>query len=284
MAEPAGGNTAQIEYWNSPATRAWADEHERMDRAVEPLLAALIEAAAPQPGERVLDIGCGSGTTVLELARRVGANGHVLGADVAQHSVARAQERISAAGLGNAEVIGADASVHEFPAASFDLLFSRLGVMFFADPTAAFGNIRRALKPGARVALAVFRSADSPFPSASVAAVRHLLPPLPAVGPEDPGPFSLADPARVRRILEGAGFRDVSLTPIDPFIRLAGPGEVAEAADFSLRFGPLTRVIATLAAPERDAVRAALEAFYRGHDSPQGIGLPASNWIVRARA
>src|SRR5438093_3484624 len=116
MAEPAGSNTAQIEYWNSPATRAWADEHERMDRAAAPLLAALLERAAPQPGERVLDIGCGSGTTVLELAARVGPGGHVLGADVAQHSVARARERIAAAGLVNAEVIAADAATHAFPA------------------------------------------------------------------------------------------------------------------------------------------------------------------------
>src|SRR5207249_7190751 len=109
MAQAAGSaNVAQIEFWNSPAARAWAEQHERMDRALAPLMGALLEHAAPQTGERVLDIGCGSGTTVLEFAARVGATGQVLGADIAQPSVARARERIAAAGLRQAEVIVAD--------------------------------------------------------------------------------------------------------------------------------------------------------------------------------
>jgi tRNA G46 methylase TrmB len=122
----AADNTAQIQFWNSPA-RAWADQHARMDRALSPLLEVLIAAAAPQPGERVLDIGCASGTTVLEWASRVGPSGYVLGADVAEASVARAHQRIAAA-------------------------------------------------------------------------ARHLLPPIPTPGPDEPGPFSWADPARVHRI------------------------------------------------------------------------------------
>jgi SAM-dependent methyltransferase len=285
MAEqPSSTNQAQIEFWNSPASRAWAPQHERIDRALAELTEALLAFAAPQPGERVLDIGCGGGTTVLELAARVGSSGHVLGADVAEHSVARASERIARAGLRQAEVVCADASTHKSPVASFDLAFSRLGVMFFSDPTAAFANLHRALKPAARIALGVFRSADSPFPSAATAAVRHLLPPIPTPGPEDPGPFSWADPARVRRILEGAGFRDVSLTPLDPTIRLAGPGGVAEATEFTLLFGPLTRVLPSLSAEQREAVRATLEAFCRAHDGPQGVTLPAANWVVQARA
>jgi SAM-dependent methyltransferase len=285
MAEqPIGTNVAQIEFWNSPASRAWAEQHERMDRALAELTQSLLGFAAAQPGERVLDIGCGGGTTVLELAARVGSDGYVLGADVAERSVARARSRIAAAGRTQAEVIVADVSAHLFPSAGFDLAFSRLGVMFFSDPTAAFTNVRRAMKPGARIALGVFRTADSPFPSAPTEAVRHLLPPLPTPGPEEPGPFSWADPARVHRILEGAGFREVSLTPLDPMIRLAGPGGAAEAADFALLFGPLTRVLPSLSAEQRDAVRSTLEAFFRGHDGPKGIGLPAANWVVQAHA
>ncbi len=277
-------NSAQIEFWNSAASRAWADQHARMDRTLAELTEALLAFAAPQPGEHVLDIGCGGGTTVLELAARVGPDGRVLGADVATHSVARARSRIAASGCTQAEVIVADVATHPFPSASFDLAFSRLGVMFFSDPTAAFTNVHRAMKPGARIALGVFRSADSPFPSAVTAAVRHLLPPTPTPGPEEPGPFSWADPARVYRILEGAGFRDVSLTPLDPMIRLAGPGGAAEAADFALTFGPLTRVLSSLSTEQRDAVRLTLEAFFKGHDGPQGIALPAANRVVQARA
>ena len=154
MAEPqaATSNAAQTEFWNSAATRAWADQYERMDGAVAALTKELLDLAAPQSNERVLDIGCGAGTTVLELASRVGVGGHVLGADVSEPSVARAQQRIAAAGLRHAEAIVADVSAHPFTPNSFDLAFSRFGVMFFGDPVAAFANIRASLKPEGRLA------------------------------------------------------------------------------------------------------------------------------------
>src|ERR1700682_4800824 len=101
-------NAAQIEFWNSAASRAWADQYERMDRAGVDLTKTLLDMAARQPGEHVLDIGCGSGTTVLELAARVGPGGHVLGADVSDQSVARARQRIAAAGLRHAGAIVGD--------------------------------------------------------------------------------------------------------------------------------------------------------------------------------
>jgi len=285
MAEAGSAKAAQAEFWNSPAARGWADQHARMDRALVPLLEALLQAATPQLGERVLDIGCGSGTTTLELAARVGPSGHVLGADIAETSVARARERIADSGLRQAEVIAADAAAHAFPAASFDLLFSRLGVMFFADPTAAFANIRRAMKASARVVLGVIRAAsENVWPAGPTSAVRHLLPPIPTPGPEEPGPFSWADPARVRRILEGAGFREIFLTPLDWPVRLAPPGGAAEAADFMLVFGPLTRIMPSLPAAQQAAVRSTLETYFKDHDGPEGVTLSAANWIVQARA
>lgn len=279
-----GPNAAQIAYWNSPAARAWSDQHERIDRVLGGLFEVLLQAASPQPGEAVLDIGCGSGTTVLELAKRVGPAGYVLGADIAAPSVARLRQRIAAGGLRQAEAVHADAATHLFAPARFDLATSRLGVMFFADPTAAFANIRRAMKPDGRLALAVFRSRTTPFPQAPVEAVRHLLPPVPAAGTEDPGPLSWADEARVRRILGGAGFRDVSLTPVDPVVRLAPPGGTAEAADFVMEIGPLTRILPGLAAERQNAIRNAVENFFAAHDGPHGITLPAAIWIVQARA
>lgn len=277
------------DYWNSAAARAWSEHHARQDRALAGLAAAALDLAEPRPGERVLDIGCGSGTTVLALAARVGPSGYVLGADIAQASAERARQRIAAAagGMRQAEIVCADAATHPFPAASFDLVFSRLGVMFFADPTAAFANLRRAIKPTGRLAMAVFRAADeNPWPQEPLAAVRHLLPPMPAAAPEAPGMFALSDPARVRRILEGGGFREIALTPVDLALQFAGPGDgsAAEAADFALLFGPLTRILPGLAAERREAVRAALESFFAGRVTPQGVALPAAFWIVRARA
>jgi SAM-dependent methyltransferase len=276
-------SNAQAEYWNSPAARPWAEQHERQDRALASLATVALDLATPQPGEHVLDIGCGSGTTVLALAARVGPRGHVLGADISEQSVARARARIAAAGLPHAEVILADVATHPFVAGSFDLAFSRLGVMFFNDPTAAFANVHRAMQPAGRLALAVFRPAsENPWPSAPLAAVRHLLPPMPAPAPDEPGLFSWGDPARVQRILEGAGFREVALTPVDLDYQLAGAGGAAEAAEFALLFGPLTRV-SGLSAEQREAVRATLEGFFQRHATPQGVALPSAFWIVQAR-
>jgi len=273
------------EFWNSPATRPWAEQHERQDRALAGLAKAALALAAPRPGERALDIGCGAGTTVLELAARVGSNGHVLGADISAQSIARAGERIAAAGLRHAEAICADVSNHPFAPESFDLAFSRLGVMFFGDPTAALANVHRAMKPAGRLALAVFRPADeNPWPNAPLAAVRHLLPPMPSPGPDEPGMFSWGDPARVRRIIGDAGFREVSLTKVDLEYQLAGSGGAAEAADFALLFGPLTRILPGLAPERHEAVRSALAAFFQGFVTPQGVALPAAFWVVQARA
>jgi SAM-dependent methyltransferase len=282
--EAVSPNAAQIEFWNSAASRAWADQYERMDRAVADLTKSLLDLARPQQGELVLDIGCGSGTTVLELAARVGPGGHVLGADISDQSVARACQRIADAGSRHAEVIVADVSCHAFATNTFDLVFSRFGVMFFSDPQPAFANVRRAMKAGGRLALAVFRATgEGLWPNGPLEAVRDLLPPIPTPRPEEPGPFSWADPTRVHRILEGAGFREVSLTPVDPIIRLASTGEAAEAADFVMVLGPLTRVLPALSADQRETVRAALKVFFQKYSRAQGVFMPAANWLVQAR-
>jgi hypothetical protein len=157
--------------------------------------------------------------------------------------------------------------------------------MFFADPTATFTRLRAAVKPGGRLTLAVFRGADrNPWATAPIASVRHLLPPAASPRPEDPGQFSWADPARIDRILGGAGFRDVSLTPHHPAMRLAEPGGVERAVQFTMSVGPGVR--ATLGASDamREAVRAGLHAFFQQLDGPQGIVLPGAIWIVKARA
>lgn len=281
----ASPNERERQFWNSPATRAWADEHAHIDRLFTGITAVALAAAAVKPGERVLDLGCGSGTTLLALAERVGPSGQVLGVDIAEASVRRAQERIAASGMSQAQALLADASTHAFEPGGFDLAFSRFGVMFFADPVASFANIHTAMKPGGRLALAVFRTAgENPWVTGPFAAVRHLLPPQPTPGPEDPGQFSWADPARVRRILAGAGFHDVALRPADPVIVHAGPGGAGEAAAFATRMGPLMR--ATMDAPDelRRTVRAGLQAFFQGQDGPEGIVMPAAIWMVSARA
>jgi SAM-dependent methyltransferase len=287
MADQQAGspNAREMQYWNSAATQAWADQHEPIDRLFAGLTQVALGLAALKPGERVIDIGCGSGTTVLELAARVGSGGHVLGADISKQSVERARERIAAAGMRQAEVALADVSTHAFAPNNFDLAFSRFGVMFFADPIATFANLRKAIKPSGGLAMAVFRTAqENGWVTAPMAAIRHLLPPLTPPGPEEPGQFSWADPARVHRILEAAGFREVSLTPHDPAMLLAGPGGAAEATTFAMLVGPVVRATLNASAQQREAVRASLEAFFQSQDGPQGIVLPGAIWVVLARA
>ena len=278
-------NAAGAAFWNSPATRSWADQHARIDRVMAGLTAFALGIADPRPGEKIVDIGCGSGTTVLALAERVGPGGHVLGVDIAAASVARAQARIADAGVSHAEVMLADAATHPFPPASLDLVFSRFGVMFFADPIAAFANLHGALKGTGRLTAAVFRSpAENPFATAPMAAIRHLVPPVAPPAPGDPGQFAWADPARVHRILEGAGFKDVTLTPHDPPMRVAEPGDAAGAAEYAMSLGPAMRATLDMAATGRERVRAALETFFRDHDGPSGITLQGAIWVVTARA
>lgn len=277
-------NAPQIEYWNSEATRWWTERHEPVDRMFADITRYVLDTVAPQPGERVLDIGCATGTTVLALAERVGPDGHVLGADIAERSVARARERIAASGACNAEAIVADAAEHDFAPGGFDLIFSRFGVMFFVDPVAAFTNLRRALAPAGRFAAMAFRTPqENVWATGMMAAVRDLLPPQPPPDPEAPGQFAWADEARVRRILGGAGFRDITLTKLDPMFRLAEPGDAAGAAQRALTIGPVARIARELPEEQRRALLPPAEAYFRAKEGPDGVVLPAAIWLVRAR-
>ena len=214
-------NACEVQYWNSARTRAWADEYEAIDRLFARLTPVALDHAAPKLGERVIDIGCGSGTTVLELAGRVGPSGFVLGADVSKWSVERARERITAAGIHQAEILLCDVSNHIFPVNSFDLVFSRFGVMFFADPVATFANIHKAMKPDGRLALAVFRTLqENTWATAVLAAVRHLLPPITPPGSGGAGPVLMGRCSTRAPHFGDCGFSRCSLTPHDPAMPL----------------------------------------------------------------
>ncbi len=278
-------NTQQADYWNNVAGQTWVDLQTRLDQLFAPLTQVAIEHAAPLAGERVIDIGCGCGATVLELARRVGPGGHVLGVDISAPMLDLARRRVAEAGLAQATLTLADMARYAFAPQDFDLAFSRFGVMFFDDPPAAFANLRRALKPSGRLVFACFRSmTENPWVTLPFGAVKHLVPPSPPPGPEEPGQFAFADPDRVRRILTAAGFRDIHLAKHDPAMRMAGPGGAAQAAAFSSQIGPAARAL--IGAPEtlKTTVREALEVEYRRHEGPDGIVLSGAIWIVSAKA
>jgi SAM-dependent methyltransferase len=285
MAE-GGGNAAQIAYWNDRAAETWTSFQERIDAVFTPLTEVALAAAAPVTGESVIDIGCGCGATVLELAREVGPTGRVLGLDVSAPMVARANARIASKGLAHAHVEESDAATHGFPAAGIDLLFSRFGVMFFADPVAAFTNLRGGMKSGGRLLCAVWRPLpENTWFTIPMTAAHPFLPPPEPIDTTAPGPFGFSMPERVRGILEGAGWTDVTFTPRDVPMHTAEPGQLDAATEFATRVvGPLSRLLA-VAEPEvqlraREAVKEAL----RPYDGPKGITLGGAIWLVSARA
>ncbi len=284
-ANPDDGNAAQIAYWNDRAAVTWTAFQDRIDAVFAPLTAIALDEAAPAEGERALDIGCGCGATALELARRVGPAGHVLGLDVSEPMAARARERIAAAGLRQAEIRVSDASATVFSQPDADLLFSRFGVMFFADPAAAFANLRRAMRPGGRLLCAAWRPmADNSWFSVPLEAARFVVPPQPPTEPDAPGPFAFADADRVRRILADAGWARIGLERQDVPMRLAGPGQIEEATEFATRVGPLARALADAEPDIQLRARHAVAEALRSHDGPNGVSLSGSIWLISAQA
>lgn len=265
MGVDGSANAAQAEYWNGDVGRRWVRNQEQLDRAFRPLTAALLERAAARPGERAIDVGCGCGDTALALAGQVGRDGAVLAVDVSRPMLDRARERAAgpAAGRAPIEWVLADAAGHRFPPGGFDLVASRFGVMFFADPVAAFANLRRALRPDGRLAVLCWRApGDNPWIAVPREPVLRVVPPPAPVPPDAPGPFAFADAARVGAILARAGFADVRGEAVDaPVVLGASPdGSNADALDAAARFAVETSPVAALLRDAPDATLAAARA------------------------
>jgi ubiquinone/menaquinone biosynthesis C-methylase UbiE len=285
MGSPTGHdqNADQIAYWNGPGGQRWADRQQAQDILLAPVANILIDRAQARAGERIVDVGCGSGAISIALAQKVGPSGHVMGIDVSSPMLARARQ-IATAGL-PADFVLADATVHPFDPASFDLLVSRFGVMFFAEPARSFANLRRALKPSGRLAFVCWREPrENPFFMAPLQAVYKHVPKLPQLGPEDPGPFSFASEARVQRILGEAGFKGIAMEPCDLALDLAVGGGLDVAVQSALEIGPSARALAEqppeVVAAAAQSIREALVPHVRG----QTVPLDASIWLVTANA
>ena len=272
-------NAAQREYWNAAAGQTWAQFQESLDRQIAPLGWEAQRVLAPADGEQVLDIGCGCGQTTVELAARVGTRGHVVGVDISRPMLEVARRRPLPPGVRRPEFHEIDAESGPLERGVFDAAFSRFGVMFFGDPTAAFRNIRASLKASGRLAFVSWRPLqENAWMRAPFEAVAPLLPPLPPADPLTPGPFALADAGRVRRILLDAGYRDVRVEPFDCRI---GGGDVEATVRLAFRVGPLGAALREnpeLLPVVTDAVRAVIA----GWDTPQGVLMPAAAWIVHA--
>lgn len=278
-------NADQVAYWNGENGGKWARLQERLDALFAPISEAAVAAAAPRAGDHVLDIGCGCGATVLALAEAIGPLGRVTGVDISAPMLAVAARRIAAADLAQAAVLKADAATEPFAPGLVDLAFSRFGVMFFDAPAEAFTNIHRALKPGGRLFFACWRpfKGNAWFCAPYEAALRHL-PAQEKTDPEAPGPFALAEPERVRRILGLAGFTDIGIEPFDAMLTFGRSGEVEDALDFIVQVGPVSRALATGADEQRQAALGGVREVLAAADGPGGIRLGARCWFVSAVA
>jgi SAM-dependent methyltransferase len=275
QADPS--NEEQARAWDGDEGAYWAQNADQFDLALRGYREDFLTAAAISGTDRVLDIGCGTGETTRDAAR-LAAGGRALGVDLSAQMLRVARQRAAGDGLPNADFEQADAQIHPFPAAGFDVAISRTGTMFFAGPAAAFRNIARAVRPGGRLVQLVWQAPprNEWFLSftAALAAGRD----LPAPPPSAPGPFSLADPARMREILAGAGFGEPEFTD------LTAPMHFGPDADRAFEFVSvlLGWLLEGLTGAQRGPALTALRETLAAHETPGGVLYPSATWLVTA--
>jgi SAM-dependent methyltransferase len=283
MTESNIANTAQHEYWTTVAGPRWIGLGGLVERRNLAFNDLLLERSAVALDESVLEIGCGTGATTVPLAEAVGQHGRVLGVDISEPMLAGARERIAESGLGNVTLVQADAQVHRFEVGRFDLIASRFGVMFFADPVAAFSNFFSALRPDGRLCFVCWAPLEEnrhwliPYE----VALRHLGSPAPTP-PHMPGPLAFSDPGYVRSILEGAGFAAVKIERETPDIIGSTPEEEAE---YACSMGPPARLIDEKKPDDalRETIRREMTKAFAAYARNGPMLLPSTVLLVTAR-
>jgi ubiquinone/menaquinone biosynthesis C-methylase UbiE len=270
----------QTRLWNGPAGRGWVEAQELLDQMLKPFEDLLVESVSAGAGGRVLDVGCGTGATTLAVARLLGAQGRCIGVDISDPMIAAARARAKRESA-PASFISANAQIRAFEPASFDMIISRFGVMFFDNPVRAFANLRRAARDDGELRFISWRSAaENPFMTTAERAAAPLLANLPARRPDGPGQFAFADRRRVHAILEESGWAEIDIRPVD--VACALPER--ELVRYLTHVGPVgvilqetddgTRVKVTR------AMRAAFDPYVRGAE----VRFTAACWMVGARA
>jgi ubiquinone/menaquinone biosynthesis C-methylase UbiE len=283
MNEAQRGNAGQAEYWEDRSS-SWIEVEDYTTLVTGSFGRRAMNCLALEPGCRVLDVGCGTGPTTTELARRVTPGGTVRGIDIAPSMLVAARARAERERVDNVEFVVGDAQCDDLGDGLFDAAFSQFGVMFFSDPAAAFANLRGALRGGGRIGFAcwqdVFANEWMFVPGSAVVAVTGALPPMP--GPGEPGPFSLSDPAHVEQLLRGAGFQSIEVVPHAEQV-VVSADRVEMVVEAASRVGGVREALETSDDPAfheqlRSAVRAAL--LERVHDGELRLG--AAAFIVTA--
>lgn len=269
----ADENEEQVRYWNEEAGPKWVKLQALLDRQLEYFKELLITTAAIAPGDRVLDIGCGCGASTVAAGECVGIDGSVTGVDISRPMLERARSRAAAAGHFTTDFLEADATDCSWPDSDYDIVISRFGCMFFADPEAAFTNIRSALRPGGRITFMAWQAAsENPWMLMPLMAVAHLLELPEPPDPYEPGPFALADEERTKRLLEAAGFSEVKVEPMRATLPVGEGPDIDDAINFVMQgVGPLSRLLKEQPPEKHEEVRVALHEALAPLHTPQGV-------------
>lgn len=273
-------NDEQTALWNGTAGQSWVEAQDTLDRMFRPLEQLLVEAAAARPRAGVLDVGCGTGSTIIAVQGRLGAGCRCVGVDISQPMLASARSRAERAALA-VSFVCADAEQHRFDAGSFDLFISRFGVMFFADPVRALTNLRHAARDDAELCFIVWRSAgDNPFMTTAEHAVTGILPPTPAPAPDAPGQFAFADAPKVRRLLEASGWQAIDIRPLD--VECTFPEQ--DLLRYVTRLGPVGRALREADEATRARVLARVRPAFDRFVHGDTVRFDAACWQIGARA
>ena len=272
-------NREQLRAWNGNEGAYWAVHADHFERSIARYTPAFLDAAGIRPGERVLDVGCGAGGTTRAAARRA-QGGEAVGLDLSAAMLEVGRRAAEAEGLTTVRLVQGDAQVYPFESGSFDVAISRTGAMFFGDPVEAFGNIARALVPGGRLVLLVWQSLAENEWFREIVGAFSAGRPMPTPPPDAPGPFALADPDRIRSILDRAGFADVDIRP------LSEPEWFGRDPDDTVAF--VSGLLGWLLDGLDDEARAgALRALHRSaeaHLTDAGVEYASAAWLVTARS
>jgi SAM-dependent methyltransferase len=283
MSEGRIANTAQHQYWNTVAGPRWVGLAGFVERRIAVVNDLLLTRSGVVANESVLEIGCGTGAATVPFAEAVGPRGRVVGVDISEPMLTGARQRVAESGLGNITLLQADAQVHPFEPEQFDLITSRFGVMFFADPFAAFGNLLPAARKGGRLCFVCWAplEANKHWLIPYEVALRHLGPPAPQP-PRAPGPMAFSDPEYVRSFLETAGFANIAIDRETPLIAGSTPEEEAEHACI---MGPSGRLIDEKKPDEalRETIRREMAEAFAAYAQGREMLLPSTVFVVTAR-
>ena len=281
MLEKPVVNSDQKEFWNDIKGQLWVDMQPRIDEMLRPFGEKTLAALGPKSGEKVLEIGCGTGTMTLTLAERVKPSGEIVAVDISKPMLKLARSRTNSLTPDGPVFVEGDAQVHNFSTGYFDALFSRFGVMFFDDPITAFRNFRDAVRPGGRLAYVCWADRkDNPWIRLPTGASREFLdiPPPPEV--DAPGQFAMEREARIKEVLEESGWSNAAIERFD--IKHSLGSNVSDAANFISHMGPMSEPFSMTDEETQRKCLEAIKGALKPYEEPKGVYMGFATWIVTA--